>query len=310
MRFLRACLVISTLIVLLPAGAIGDNTESFTTSYNSFQGHSRAMVIEGEINIIDSIELVLTISPVKQSMMNHDMMAKYHNEMKVIVSKLVEFEDLTSDGFTDDDLILSTFNLNNDELKEVEVIELNGITTFIIKSKVPDVIDIAIEVNKYEDIPVAFKWSYEMQYPFASNRSNLAIIHSLEQNTQTMMDMMNNNHMGQSNLIMSDNHEFLPMQFSWDNLAKIDSIDTEISVDVINDQFVLSFPFGNQISYDPRIQLDPSDISDIDRILSDLIGINLDLLRPQQHAILMGFVGIFAIFITGLILEKRNKISF
>lgn len=310
MTFLRVCLVVFTIIIIFPAGVIGESGDSLLTTANSFQGHSEAMVINGEINMIDAIELILSISPEEQSMMYHDMMATYDNEMRVIISELVEFEDLNFDGFTDDDLILSTFKLNDDNLEEVEVLEANGITYFTIKSKVADIIDITIEVNKYEEIPVAIKWSYEMNYPFTSNLSNLAIIHSLAENSQTMMDMMTNNHMGQNNLFMSDNHEFLPMSFSWDNSAIVDDVQTDISIDGIDNQFVITFPFGIHISYDPMIQLDPSNISEVDKILSNLSELKFDLLKPQQQSIIMAFVGIFAIFTTGLILDKRNKVSF
>lgn len=306
MSFLRTCLFISTLIILFPVGMIGDNIDPIKTTSNTFQGHSDAMEIDGAINIVESIELSLSISPTDQGMMHQDMMSEYHNEMRVSISELVEFEDLSNDGLSDGDLILSRYTLNQVNLDQAEVQTVDGITSFLIQSKETNIFRMNVEVNKYGEMPVAFKWSYEVNYPFISNRTDLAILHSLEENTQTMMDLMNNNHMNPTfEGLMSDNHKNLPMVFAWDDSAVIDDVETDIHSRVLDDDFVLSFPHGNKILYDPLIRLDPSDISEIDDILS---GLSLEFLKPQERSILFGFIGISIIFTTGLILDRRTRV--
>lgn len=309
MSFLRTCLFISTLIILFPVGVIGDNIDPITISSNTFQGHSNAMVIDGVINVVDTIELSLSIGPNDHDMMDQDMMSRYNNEMKVSISELIEFEDLTNDGLSNDDLIISSFKLNNINLNQPQVNTINGITSFVFQSIESDIFAMTVEVKIYEETPFAFKWSYDIEFPFVSNSSNLAILHSLEENTQTMMDMMNNNHMGPIlEGMMSDNHENLPMVFTWDGSAIIDDVETDIISGVLNDDFVLSFPTGNQISYDPLIQFDPSDISKIDDILSDLSTLNMELLKPQKVSILIGFIGVSIIFTTGFTLDRRSRV--
>ena len=282
-----------------------------TITPDSFQGNSGTMVINGEIDIIDAITLTLSINPSDTGMMRKEMMSKYNNQMKVSITELVEFEDLNNDGFDSNDLIISRFNLNQENLNQVKVQTISGVTSFIIESKETNIFSMTVVVDKYEETPFAFKWSYDIEFPFASDNSSLAILHSFEEKTQTMMGRMSNGPMGNIHEgMMSDNHEFLPMVFTWDDFAIIDDIDTDINSSILDGDFILSFPFGNKILYDPKIELDPQDISAIDNTLTNIVRQNLSMMKPQIKPIFISFIGISIILTTGLILDRRTRVLF
>ncbi len=303
MNILRTGLFLFIILLLMPS-TMADDGVSFTTTEHSFEGHSETMVITGEFAVTDAIELSLLIKPAESDNRRHSMMSEYNNEMGIKIYELVEYVDADNNGYSTDDTVLSKFKLNSDNLNDVSVKNVDGDTIFSIESVENGVFNMDIEINKYENIPVAFKWSYDINYPFVSNVSNLAVIHELDQGS--MMSMMDGSNMNNHQNMMSDNHKNLPMMFSWDNSVNVDGSDIEITPE-IGEDFILSFPNGKNILYDPKIQLDPTDISRVDSLLAGLLGGDFSMLTPQPQSLIMGLVGIATIFTTGLVLDKKQK---
>ena len=270
-----------TLIILVYLLILGVSTPVYasseiSTSSSGFHGNTENMVIEGEITIKDSIQFYINVHPNDEhvSSMHHQMMSDYSNIIEVSINKLVEYEDLDNNGLSSNDIVISEFYLNSSTLNDVDKVQNGDNLYFIINSKIENLFVMTFEIISQNNTPYAFKWSIDLEYPFISNSSKLAVFHDVSTESKSMMDMMDmmDGGMGDNSLMsnmMSDNDEFLPMSFNWDDEVTVDGVVKSISSDIYIDYLTISFPYGNIISYDPVIGTEADSIFDIDELLSE-----------------------------------------
>ncbi|MHA2277069.1 MAG: hypothetical protein ACXAC2_14945, partial [Candidatus Kariarchaeaceae archaeon] len=195
------------------------------------------------------------------------------NTMSISLTKLVEFEDVTKDGYTSDDLVISDYTLNSSTLGEIQFYSNNN--SFTISSESDDLFTMIVELNLENGIPYEWKWSIILNYPFTSQTSTLAMLHEINAGSSWMADMHEENHMGDYNLMfednhMQDNHQYLPMFFSWDKFAEVDGVTQNVTASVAENVFALSFAQGSSIYYDPKIGVEPTSIAEVDSILGSI----------------------------------------
>ena len=149
MKTLNRNILANVVILLLAISLISlvsahGSDESANSSHNDgghmMQGNSMMdsfdnMIIEGSIRIEESITLDLVVSPSEEmSVMMDDQMGSrghmddqsmiedYMNTISVEFYSLIEFEDMTGNGFSSDDTQLSNFTLNNLTLNQPEIV--------------------------------------------------------------------------------------------------------------------------------------------------------------------------------------------
>ena len=298
---------------------------SMNVHHNGFEGFSDHMLIKGNISISNAITLTISVLPsdeMQEMMSDRHMgqgnsmdMMNYNNTISLSLTKLVEFEDLTSDGYTADDIIISEYVLNKTSLNDVFLNDSGNVNKFTITSKNDDVFFMSIELNAENEVPYSWKWSLVLKFPFVSNSSRLAMLHDINSNFKSMEMHQNDemeDHMGNSNgkyqnSHMSDNHRQLPMFFSWDDTAQVDNIDQKIIATSTDEIFSLSINQGSEIYYDPKIGVDPSDIVNINEILQ---GFNMEdfvdsINTPTLFGIIIGFSLLSGLAI--MLILRKNK---
>lgn len=314
-----------TLVILIFLLILGISTPAYassdiSTSSSGFQGNTENMIIEGEITITNSIEFYINVHPNDEhaSSMHHQMMSDYSNIIEVSIEKLVEYEDLDNNSLSSNDIVKSDFYLNSSTLNEVEKVQNDGILNFIINSKIENLFKMTFEIVSHENTPYAFKWSIDLEYPFVSNSSKLAVFHNVSTKSKSMMDMMDmmdGGMMGDNPLMsnmMSDDNEFLPMSFNWDDEVIVDGVVKSIVSDVYNDYLTISFPSGNIISYDPVIGTEAESIIDIDELLSEnplfdeLNYFGNGAFVPTLFGITIAMVAVIVILISGYLIGKKK----
>ncbi|MHA2274882.1 MAG: hypothetical protein ACXAC2_03910 [Candidatus Kariarchaeaceae archaeon] len=299
---------------------MGDTNYGMQMGDSGFEGYSEHMSIIGNLTLDDSISLTVSIMPSAemQEMMedghmgmgsgHSNNMMDYTNTMSISLTKLVEFEDIDGDGLTSEDQIISEYLLNGSTLNEVEFIASNN--SYFISSKNDTVFTMTVDLNTDNEMPYAWKWSLTINYPFNSNTSSVAMIHEVNSETISMMDMhkqmddLRDNHMSSfdtnfGNNFMQDHHQNLPMMFSWDDFALVDGFSQNVTATVTNDVFALSMVQGSQIYYDPKIGVEPSSITTVDGILgSSNLDEFIDIINsPTGIGLIAGFVALLSVAI-------------
>jgi hypothetical protein len=299
---------------------MADTKYGMQMGHSGFEGYSEHMSIIGNLTLDDSISLSLSIMPSEemQEMMKDGHMGmgsghsnnimEYTNTMSISLTKLVEFEDINDDGFTSDDQIISEYILDQSTLNEVVFNASNN--SYFISSKNDTVFTMTVDLNTENEIPYAWKWSLMINYPFNLNTSSVAMIHEINSETISMMEMhrqmddLRDNHMSNfdtnfGNNYMKDHHQNLPMMFSWDDFALVDGLSQNVTATVTNDVFALSVVQGSQIDYDPKIGVEPSSITTIDGILgSSNLEEFIDIINsPTGIGLIAGFVALTSVAI-------------
>ncbi|MCE7736384.1 MAG: hypothetical protein GPJ54_16005 [Candidatus Heimdallarchaeota archaeon] len=298
-----------------PDNIVSDNMMNM--DHNGFEGYSDHMRIDGEIQITDSVKLTISVQPTEEmnDMMNDHMgsssdMMMYSNMMTISLTKLVEFEDLTDNGYSEDDIQVSEFIMDQTTMNPVELQSDSDISNFSITSK-SNVINITVDILSDSDSPFAFKWSLDINYPFQQNNTKIAILHEMD--SIQMADMMEDeDHMGEqgfdSNMMM-DNDENLPMFFSWDEQYIVDGETRDVIPNLENSLFSLSFDQGAEILYDPQIGFNPEDIRDVDSML-DNIGLEQfweTVKTPTSLGIILGLLSLGVLFATSRFVKSNKK---
>ncbi|MFV2016246.1 MAG: hypothetical protein ACC656_12505, partial [Candidatus Heimdallarchaeota archaeon] len=246
--------------------------------HDGFEGYSKHMKINGTIVVTDSVKLTISAEPTEEmrARMNDHMssqsgMMAYSNMMTISITKLVEFVDATANGYSEDDLLVSEFVMNETTMNPVEIQTNADNSTFIINSK-SNVINISVEMLSENNSPYAFKWSLGINYPFMQNDTRIAVLHEMD--SPNMADMMSGMdqmaNQGFVSNMMTDNNENLPMFFSWDENYVVDGETKEVSANLEKNIFSLSFDQGAEIIYDPQLGFNPQDIRSVDNLLGNI----------------------------------------
>ncbi|MCE7734204.1 MAG: hypothetical protein GPJ54_04940 [Candidatus Heimdallarchaeota archaeon] len=288
---------------------------------NGFDGANQAVNVSGTIDIADSITLSLTIKPsddVIERMNNRDSMviSDFQNVITVSLTQLVEYNDTTNDGLTEDDMIISTFDLNDENLKDIVISELNGQTIYTIVSE-DESFQMIIEINSTDNIPHDWKWSLEINYDYISDTSKLAVLHEIV--------------IGRGDLIREDfasasahpeafdkrelsrSHARAPMFFRWDQTAFADDKEIDVEATKYNESLSLSFLQGDTISYDPSIGVSQESIESLDFELVNVFDLETvdkfidQLSTPTARSLIIGILFVSTIAMATLISKSRSN---
>lgn len=294
-----------------------DSDNMMNMNYDGFEAYSDHMRIEGEIQITDSVKFTISAQPTEEmnDMMNDHMgsssdMMMYSNMMTISLTKLIEFEDLTDNGYSEDDKQVSEFVMNQTTMNPVELQSDSDVSTFLINSK-SNVINITVDMLTENNSPYAFKWSLDINYPFVQNNTKVAMLHEMDsvQMDNMMQDVTDMVEQGFNSNMMTDNDENLPMFFSWDEQYIVDGETRDIIPNLENNIFSISFNQGAGIVYDPQVGFDPEDIRDIDSIL-DNIGLEQfweTVKTPTSLGIILGLLSLGVLFATSRFLNSNKK---
>ncbi len=246
-------------------------------------------------------------------------MEKMHQDMKhtmsVLITELVEYKDELGDGYTEDDTVISALKLNSTNLSPVEFVNESGIVTYRTSTLDNSTFSLILEVNTTSNLPNEWKWSYDINYPFADSSSKLAVLHeihsfqgSLVADQHRMDRIARFTHMNDSKVIA--NHSMLPMLFTWDRTANIDGTESDVVATGSNGTIALSFEQGSSIYYDPRLSIDEETIQQFDQSLGsmfsqeDLKSFAEILGLPNETALILA--GSLMILVVALIVWKKK----
>lgn len=298
-----------SLISPVLAHGSGDETPNLPgdIDHMGFQDRSDHMTIDGSISVEDKITLTISVTPtddMQNQMQDHhgsmNYMEDYTNSLEVSLFSLAEYEDNSSDGYSLDDTIVSTYPLDSSTLKQPVFYESNN--TYIIESTDTNIFRMYIVFNTDADQrPFAFKWSVDINYPFASTNSNLAMLHQISSNE--MMQRYGELGQGETHRYyqqnqMSDMDNHLPMFFRWDTTAIVDGEVTGVTATSVEDTFALSIPQGNHIVYDPEVGVDPESLAEANSAFDTMLGDFLATLQsPTVIALLLGSATLISLVI-------------
>ncbi len=286
-----------------------------------YRGVGDHMTIEGNISIAESINISLTATPSTEmeSMMEDHGMSGRHEEMEhtmsVLITEIVEFRDLNGDGFTDDDVVVSSFTLNSSTLGEVQFTNESGIITYKVSTLDNSTFSLILEVNGSSPLPNEWKWSYEIDYPFTETSTKLAILHTIHTfqgnlvADQHRMDRIARfTHMNNSQVVA--NHSMLPMLFTWDRTALVDEVETDVEATGNNGTIALAFQQGSSIFYDPKLTIEEETIQNFEQSLATLFSQDnfLEFAETLGLPNLTALVsaGISVVLIASIILIKKK----
>jgi hypothetical protein len=283
----------------------------------NFEGMSENFNITGAIDIDNGIILSISVSPTSDMIDNrisrsneqgiYPNISNFENTMSVNLSSLIEFEDKTGDGFTDDDTIISIYTLDEVSLNDVDYVVVDGLDTYSITS-VDSVFTMIIEVNSTNDLPHDWKWSLVIEYPFSSNTSSLAMIHQITALRRGNMMKPYPKH-SFSNHSLLNNDSAIPMRFAWDATASVDGGQEDITATTDGNIFSLSVIQGDLIDYDPSIGLDPQVIDDIENEMYQLFNTEdfVDTVNsPTFKGLLIGALLVTVTITASYIVRRKN----
>ncbi len=286
---------------------------------HGFDGTSQAVNVSGTVTIDEAIVLELTIKPtdevIERIEQNRNVtLQDYENQISVSLTELVEFEDITDDGLTVDDTVVSTFTLNSLNLNDVVLSEDGDEVIYTITS-LDNSFKMIIEINSTDNMPHDWKWSLVMEYDYASATSELAVLHELTMgNRHTIRERFANSTehpMEFESRRLSESHPRLPVFFRWDQTAFADDSEIDVVATRYEESLSLSFNQGEVITYDPSIGADLSSIESFEFELMEFIDIEsaeklLDqVLSPTPLGI--GIAIMLTAFITIATLINKNK---
>ncbi|MHA2248953.1 MAG: hypothetical protein ACXAD7_01260 [Candidatus Kariarchaeaceae archaeon] len=284
----------------------------------NFEGMSENFNVTGTIHINNGIILSISVSPTSDMVDKRMSQATEHgfypnistfeNTMSVNLSRLIEFEDTTGDGFTDDDTIMSLYSLNDINLNDVQNEVVDGLDTYTITST-DSVFTMIIEVNSTNDLPHDWKWSLVIEYPFSSSTSSLAMIHRITALRSGNLMKPYPKH-SFSNHSLLNNDSAIPMRFAWDSTASVDGNEEDITATTDGSIFALSIIQGDLIDYDPSIGLNPQVIDDIENELYQLTHTKdfVDTVNsPTFKGLLIGALLVTVTITISYVVRRKNE---
>lgn len=268
------------------------------------------MEINGSVSVSNSIILNIIVKPTQEasdeinSQHHHMDSNQYVNQMNVSFSKLVEFTDVTGNGFSNDDIIVSQYDLSQSNLNQPQLVNN---AYYLINSKNDNVFSMTIDLNYENNVFYGFKWSLNITYPFTSENTSLAMVHQISTSRGEMSNIYREqngiNQASDCNLNgneMNDVHENLPMFFSWADNVSVDGVSTSVSPTLVNQSVVISVPQGNNIYYDPTIGVDPTSLSIVDNRIASLGDFVNKINSPTLTGLIVASALIGVIIIFGL----------
>lgn len=270
-------------------------------NYDSFIAYSGNMMIYGVLDVEDSITIKLSVKPQENIDLETDQILPYYNDMEIKLHKIIEYEDLNNDGLTVDDKILGITTLNSSFMDSFIHSDTDSGIIFKLPS-IDSTFVVTVEVKTSNGVPVAFKWSYDLNCDLSSNSASIAVTHE-NVNNQNIMNKLIEDQNGDS---INDQHNFLPMTFSLDNFAIIDGINQKITRSTIDEMLVINFQHGSKISYDPSISVNIKDLYVVNDIINNLLGNNV-FFQPNIIALVGGTFSVGILITTGLFFDRKNK---
>lgn len=309
----------------MPSDMYSNMPNDMTMPRFSKQGYyamGESMTIKGNVTVNGGINISLTVQPTDEmyEMMNEHMrrgnnqgnmnhMEDFTHTMSVVITKLIEYEDKDNiSGYSEDDTAISTFDLNDTTLSDVEYSNKDGIVYYNISSVDEKTFRLFLEVNTNSSVPTEWKWSYEINYPFRSNTSKLAVLHEIHTSNGNLI--ADRHRMDQAarfshmmNYEVVANHSMLPMMFTWDRIATIDGIEKNVTATGEAGIVALSFEKGSQIYYDPRLGVDEETFIEANQNIVSMITQETDFAQslglPNIIAIGVSMVVTISILIYG-----------
>ncbi len=198
----------------------------------------------------------------------------------ILITKLVEFEDADNNGFSENDTIVSTFGLNSSTLGDITTRNNSGLIEYFVASKDNSTFKLYAYINGSAAMPSEWKWSYEINYPFVSNTSKLAVIHEVYNSKGQMMadeeQMEHREGYGMvTNETMMVNGTGIPMRVKWDKTATIDGKESDVVITADRQTIALGFEQGKNIFYDPRLGIDPEFANQLDSRIYEYVANSL-----------------------------------
>ncbi|OLS29088.1 MAG: hypothetical protein HeimC2_02830 [Candidatus Heimdallarchaeota archaeon LC_2] len=288
---------------------------------HGFDGVSQAVNVSGTVIVEDAIVLELSIKPIdaviERIELNRNVTLKdFQNQISVSLTELVEFEDLTNDGLTSDDIILGGFVLDSTNLNDVVIMESGDEVIYIITS-IDNSFQMIIEINSTDNMPHDWKWSLIIEYDYLSPTSSLAVLHDLTIGSMHIIRERFGNSTEHPNEFgtrrISETHPRLPMFFRWDQNAMADGNNIDVLATNFNKSLSLSFVQGEIITYDPSIGVEQTSIDSADLELINLFDLQsvdklLDaVFSPTPRGIGIAIVLTSIIAITILISKNKSK---
>ncbi len=287
---------------------------------SGMMGGSEYMEVTGEIIVGDGITISLSITPTEELLQQigdrkgEDMPSidDMTNSLNVTLYELVEYEDVNvNNGYDSNDTVISAYSLDDSNLGELQSDTIGDISRYELSSN-DGVFKMIIEVNITDNLPHDWKWSLLIEYPFVSDSSNLAMVHTVESSRASMIDNQhryqsrsrpgdNNfnpeNNMRYENNSMIAEHSRIPIVFGWDSTAIVDGVDASITATSFGDSFALSLPQGDVIDYDPQISIDTDNFNNFDNEIFSILGNVLGNLINNSYIAILSTIGIVSIII-------------
>ena len=282
---------------------------------NGFNSSTSNLEVTGDLFIDDGIVLTINVQSTRiVTRPNGDVIEPVReNEMTIILTQLVEFEDTTANGYSDDDVVVSTYLLNEDSLNDIEY-GVEGDMIIYRVTSIDGVFEMVIELNQTNDLPHDWKWSVTIDYPYESTTSSIAMIHEyymgrtyVPMHEQIQRGNMTGNTYTYQNRTMVNNASGIPLRFAWDDFAIVDGVEENVTATNVNDIFALSVVQGDIIDYDPNLGIDINDLTELDDYFATEFGSFFESLpTPTITTIAITFGVIAAISIVNILIKKRK----
>lgn len=216
------------------------------------------MDVTGNISVGEGITISLTVRPTDDARdhMRGHMAPDMSNQVNITLYALVEFEDLGESGFDGADAVISAYNLSDDVLGDLEHTTSGDLESYNISSE-DGVFRMGVEVNTSDTSILQWKWSVMISYPFLSNSSKVAMLHSFSSSKSPRMGMHPpaqpppTSRLGNKSMIYDNG--FVPIFFSWVDTALVDGSEVGVEATAADHVFSISIPQGKDIYYDPSL---------------------------------------------------------
>ncbi|MDH5403715.1 MAG: hypothetical protein OEZ01_11740 [Candidatus Heimdallarchaeota archaeon] len=279
-------------------------------------GMTENMEIYGEVSVTNAITIEISVRPteeMQQYMQGEMSQDDYSNQVTVSFTQLVEFEDLNNDGYSSDDVIVSTYQLDENSLTQPE---LNN-NIYTINSKLDNTFQMFIESKFKDNVFYGFKWSLEIAYNFQLNNTKLAMIHTIDTKHGRMMeghmngednDMNQQDHHSQyEEHRMNDGDHNVPMFFEWAPIVEVDGVNYNITATGFDNIFAISTIQGDLIIYDPIVGVDPDSLLQTDENLSSLFRNFMNSINsPTRLGLMLAGFAILSMVFIALYAKKNN----
>ena len=282
---------------------------------NGFNSSTSNIEVTGDLFIEDGIVLTINVQSTRTITRPDGEVFEpmRENTMTIILTQLVEFEDTTANGYSDDDVVVSTYLLNENSLNDIEY-GVEGDMIIYRVTSTDGVFEMVIELNQTNDLPHDWKWSVTINYPYESSTSSIAMIHEyyIERSERMPFNRIQNGNMTGNtytyqNRTMVNNASGIPLRFAWDDFAIVDGVEENVTATTLNNVFALSVVQGDVIDYDPNLGIEIQDLINLDALFESEFGSFFQSLPTPTITTLAITLGIIAtISIVNILLKKRN----